>query len=703
MTDVAVHSTLDARGDSRNPASSLLHAKSIVVIGASASASKAGGRPHRILDKLGFSGEVFLVNKRHAEPIDGLHVYSDVSELPSVPDLAIVCLPASGVVQAIEACASKGIGAAVVFSNGFAESGDTGLQNALLDAAAGSVRLLGPNCLGFANFNNGVAGTFSSYLLQRDITPGSSVALVTQSGALGNSLLLSFSELQVDLQAWAATGNEADLTITDFVEAFVEDQHTRLVVTCVESLKDGHRWVDIARRARDRGKKILVVKGGASERSQALALSHSGKLLGSHVLWTEFADQLGLVSVETVNDLADVTHVGHCLQGIDFDPAKGGLGIVTSSGGLGVLLSDSCERNGVKLADLERATRDELVSALPVGASVHNPVDPTPVTDEAYLGAARTLLSDKGVGIVLVILQSLSRDYGSVAGRVADLAEFASQRNKVVAISYLAENDRLPADVEGSLRRGGVIVLPSPDRVIRAWGRLIGMPKSLDSHSSTESVATPPTAVPWREVAPWLEQVGLPVVQSATLTSAADARSFLEQVRAPVVLKIDDPAVAHKSDVGGVILNIADPGQIVDAYHKLAALGSEDAVVVGQKQVEGGLEVLVSVRRDAELGVVLSVGWGGIYTNLISDIVSAPCPLTSEEARRLVTRSRIGELLLGFRGDCGYDIDALCVLLERLSQVFSAQDRYREIEINPVRVLRDGHGCVIVDALVLPV
>lgn len=670
-------------------ASVLLNARSVVVIGASDNEAKVGARPAVILDRLGFTGSVYQINRS-----GGPGFHASLADLPETPDLAVVCLPAAAATEAVRTCAEAGVSAAVVFSNGFAESGDTALQDELRAATRGTLRLLGPNCLGFADFTTGVAGTFSSYLLKRRIRPGN-VTLISQSGALGNALMLAFESLQVDLRAWVATGNEVDLTISDFLEAFLDDDETHTIVACVESLRDGERWVPLARRAAAAGKRILVVKGGLSSRSRSLALSHSGKMLGSYALWDEFTRDLGIVSVESIGELADVAHVADCLARAGAGPSSAGLGVVTSSGGLGVLLSDAGERHGVRFADLQPGTTADLVALLPAGASVQNPVDPTPVTDEVYCGAGRILADDPDVGVVLVILQSLSRDYATVADRIVSLADHAAAVGTVVAVSYLAESDALPAEVEASLRRRGVVVLPSPDRVVRALGLLAGRRgTATEPHTGP---ATESAAMTWWDVAPWLERAQLPVVPWAAAPTAQAAVDFLAEFGGPIVMKIDDPAIGHKSDVGGVVLGISDAAGATAAHADLRRLGTG---VVAQRQAEPGLEAIVSVRRDAELGGFCSVGWGGVYADLMADLVSAPCPLSAADAHRLLARSTLGRVVAGFRGDEGYDAEAFVQLLVDLTTAFAAQSEFTEVELNPVRILRPGRGCVVVDALV---
>ena len=688
----------------RDVMANFLEPSSIAVIGASTDSSKASGRPTSLLRDYGFAGEVYPINPSHAE-VHGFPAFSDVREVPSTPDLAVICLSAEHVAEAIAQCGEKGIESAVIFANGFVETGNIDGQRSVSAAAARfGVRILGPNCLGAANPRNGVCATFSSFIQKRGLRAGST-ALLTQSGAIGNACLLAFDRLNVGLSCWVATGNESDLTILDFADYLVDDPHSSSIVCFVESHRDGERWVEIARRAQDLGKPIVVLKGGSSDRSHSLASSHSGKMLGSYEAWREFADYLGILAPETLSELSDLVHLLDVTHRTGVVPSSDGLGIVCSSGGLGVLLADQCQRHGVSLTDLAPSTALRLQRALPAAAGVTNPIDPTPVSDETYLEAAKILLDDPGVKTVLVIVNSLSRDYIDLPGRLVRLSGVAREAGKCLAVSYFSEADSFSVQTEAELRSAGVVVLPDPARIIRCQGvvgrSLAGSSRPTSKIPDSRDLLSPQGA-DWNRIASELTAIGIPVIRAQVLGSKYDAMEFIRGATGQVVMKLDDPAILHKSDVGAVVLGIVNPDEGANIYDELwAKRTSERASILGQDQAEPGVEVIVSIRKDPELGPMVSVGAGGTLAELITDISSAPCPITAEEAIALVGRTRISRLLAGYRGSNPSDIEALALVVSQLSTMPLNDLELREVELNPVRVFARGEGCVVLDALAL--
>jgi len=354
-------------------------AGSVVVVGASANHLRNPGKPLYYLSRYGYAGQLYAVNPNRQE-IFGKPSYPSITELPVAPELALVMLPAALVPDTIRQCGERGIRHGVVFGNGFADAGNQSLQADLLAAArSGGVRVLGPNCLGAVNTGNGLTATFSTYLLRKMFRRGP-VGLLTQSGAVGNAILLTFQDLGVGISKWIATGNEADLGIMDFAEYAVEDPKIRVLAFFVESVKDGWRWAAVARRARELGKPIIALKAGRGARSRRAATSHSGKMVGGYGVWRDFAIAYGIIAVDTLEEFCDSVYAISTARSM---PA-GDLGVLCGSGGLGVLIGDECERAGVRLAELTSGTVAQLRTVLPPGAGLENPIDPTPVTDPVY-------------------------------------------------------------------------------------------------------------------------------------------------------------------------------------------------------------------------------------------------------------------------------------------------------------------------------
>jgi acyl-CoA synthetase (NDP forming) len=681
--------------------SRLLNPASIALVGASPEAGKLAGRPLAYLKKYGYQGRIYPVNPKHRE-IDGVRCYATAQDLPEGIDLALILLPAKGVVEALEQCAARGVASAISIAGGFAEAGEAAEQARLTDICRRTgIRLVGPNCVGLLRPASGVTATFSSELKNGMPRPGK-VALLTQSGALGNSLLQSFNDLDIGLAYWVSTGNEADIGLLELVEHSLTDASVELIALYVEGLKQGERLQELARRARAAGKAIVVLRSGKSQLGRAAAVSHTGKLAGAWKVWCDVASQAGLITVDNLDQLVDVA--------IAFDRygyptgQKIGLGVLTVSGGLGVLISDAAAEHDLSLPAFTSATQSSLREVLPAQMTVANPVDTALFTDEkGYAHCAETVLHDASIDTLLLVLTRLAHDYKALMPWLEKLSRDAVALGKRLAVSYLSSSDPLTPDDRRVLMRAGALVLPTAERVVAALGRRQQAARLLApaGQALTDGVTS-------ASAADFLRQAQVPLVPEGVFTERAAALDFAQRETYPVVLKVVSPDIAHKSEAGGVALNLRDAQALGEAWDRMqisVAAYAPHAVITGysvQPMLSGGFELIIGCSIDPELGRVLMVGAGGIWAEVLDDVRFLALPASPEEIIQALRSLRIAPILDGARGQGALDLPAAAAAIHRLAQHFQRDSWIQEIDLNPLLVRPLGQGVVALDVLVVP-
>ncbi len=682
--------------------SRLLHPTSIALVGASPDASKLAGRPLAYLKQYGFQGGIYPVNPKHAQ-IDGVPCVASVEELPYGLDLALILLPAKGVADALEQCGRRGVASAISIAGGFAEAGDAAEQQRLTDICRHhGIRLVGPNCVGVLQPAEGVTATFSSELKNRMPRAGR-IALLTQSGALGNSLLQSFNDLDIGLAYWVSTGNEADVGLLELVEHSLYDDNVELIALYVEGLKQGERLLDLARRARAAGKAIVVLRSGKSQLGRAAAVSHTGKLAGAWKVWRDVAAQAGLIPVDNLDQLLDVAAA---FDRYGFPSAQGaqGLGVLTVSGGLGVLISDAAAEHGVALPAFATSTQAALRQVLPAQMTVANPVDTALFTDEkGYALCAETVLHDEAIGTLLLVLTTLAHDYQALLPWLERLAGEARTLRKRLAVSYLSSSDPLAPEDRRRLMRAGALVLPTAERIVAALGRrqlaaavLPAAPQPLAGSQASTSAED------------FLRHAAVPRVPEGIFSTLDAAVAFADQQGYPVVLKVVSPDIAHKSEAGGVALNLRDATALRGAWDRMVssvAAHAPRARITGysvQPMLSGGFELIVGCSIDPELGRVLMVGAGGIWAEVLDDVRFLALPASGEDITAALQSLRIAPILAGARGQGALDVAAAALAIQRLAHQFTVDGWVQEVDLNPLLVRALGKGVVALDVLVVP-
>ena len=707
------HKTVDLKA--------LMDPVAIAVVGASPDSSRIGGRPIRALLAHDYAGGIYPVNPNRSE-IQGLPCFPTLGDIPGPCDIAIVAVPASAVPGVIRECGSVRIGYAIVLSSGFAEAGESGsvLHAELLDAIADSgVRVIGPNCQGFLNFRKQVYAGFGALFEEPTGEIGTN-AFVSQSGGYGFGLSGLARDLGARFASIVAVGNAVDLGILDFIDFFLDDEGISVVTAFMEAVRDGQRLRELGARGLAAGKPILVQKVGRSAAAQRAALSHTASMVGNSALFDAAFSQGAFIPFTDVEDLVDISNIfrqSHL-------PAGSNVGILTTSGGFGVVAAESCGEFGLTVATLSAETNAALAKLVPEFGSIENPVDLTGQTFNSagqYRQVAEILLNDPAVDQLLVCTASMT---GSVMeGVVSELESVGAETSKPVSVAWSARPGAESRGGQERLLKAGVSCFPTPRRAVTAMSALSmfaerkrafdnpAIPRKVDSEPGRDAIkadeftaAANDGVIGERKARALLARSGIPAVEAVYLSphEVADLASL--PLAPPLVVKIESPELPHKSESGVVRVGIDSIESLKAAAASIerAALDAHariDAVAV--QAMAQGLECIVGGLQDEIFGPVVAVGLGGIYTEVLQDIRHGFCPLTRVDAERMISELRGAPLLFGARGQAARDVSALADVLCRVSDLMvSHSDLISELDLNPVFVGADGEGAVAADALI---
>ena len=690
----------------------LLRPQSLAIVGASPEPFSLGGNVLRNVDRFGYGGALHLVSRTRSE-IEGRACVPTIDDLPMGVDAVVLVIPAQAVKEAVAACARRGVGGVVVFASGFGEFGADGQheQDAISSTAreAGMV-VIGPNCLGLINFIDGVPLTFEPVEPQTPEGPGA--CAIAQSGAMAGNIRMALLAKNVPVAYTFSTGNEAVLAAEDVIEGLLEDPAVGLFPVFVEQIRQPQRFLTIAARARELAKPIILMHPGRSERSREAAKSHTGALAGDYAVMRTFVEREGVVLVDGLDELFDVSAL------MVHRPRPPGLGaaIMSNSGALRGLALDFCEDIGLELPVLADETVAALRSVLPEFATIDNPLDITAqgMQKPSLFGdSARALLSDPAVGALLVAAMG-----GSPAQQMAkwrSLRTVLESSEKPVALAYLGDDAPLSADCVEDIRESRVPFFRSPDRAMRALGRMMRYGRALAS--GREPIAAVPGAssnIPAVGTLPEycgkvvLAQAGIDVPRGQLASDLAAACAAASAIGYPVVLKAQAASLMHKSDAGGVAVGIADEAALEVAWQKMtasiaaAAPGLKlDGILVEAMAPPGGLELIAGARRDPNWGAVIVVGLGGIWAEALNDVRLMPADAGPKRIAGELDQLKGAKLLRGYRGTPGRDIAALVDALTRLGGLIRANPRLTEIDINPLMVYAQGQGVLALDALLV--
>jgi len=684
----------------------LFRPQSVAVIGASGDPNKIGGRPVAFLKRAGYGGAVFPINPSTAE-VQGIAAYASLGSVTHAIDQAIIALPAKAVLGALDDCAAHGVRAVQVFSAGFGEGGEQGQreQEALrAKAAAAGIRVLGPNSLGLFNTADGFFGTFATALDGAWPRAGG-VGVATQSGAFGSYFFGLAQARGVGFSHFVATGNECDVDVAECVAFMSDDPATRVIVMAVEGCKDGDRLTRALGAARAAGKPVIAMKVGVSRTGAQAAATHTGSLSGEDRVFDAVLREFGAYRAGSLEELVDVAY----LASVAPLPSGRRLAVVTTSGGIGVLMADAAEARGLELPPITDVAATRIAGRVPL-ASGANPVDTSAgiIGNLAlYADVGDAMLDTKAYDSVVCFLAHIGRNPAHWHQLREPLYALRRRHPGMPFVAVLLADEDLTRELE----QQGFAVFADPTRAINAvaacarlaeTGRAPVAPR-LDrvARSVTADVATEADA---KAV---LTDLGIAFAPELRAQSREEAAAAADALGYPVVLKILSPDIRHKTEVGGVALALADADAVKRAYEAVVgrvraqAPAARIAGVIVARQLSGGVEILVGTHGDAVFGPVIAVGSGGVLAELQDDIAIARCPVTDDAALALLDRTRAGALTRGYRGQPAADRPALGRLIARLSEIACEhRDQIAEIDLNPVLARPDG--AFALDALINP-
>ena len=690
----------------------LLRPRSIAIVGASPTPSSLGASVLANLESAGYSGQIHLINPKRNE-IHGRPCLPSVDALPEGVDCAVLAIPRAGVLDAVAACGRRGVGGVIIFSAGFAESGPEGrAEQEKLAAIARTHGMIveGPNCLGMVNFIDGVPLTFVLTAPARHAV-ARGVAVASQSGAMAAVVGVSLRKREIDISFSVSTGNEAVSNVEDYVEYLLEDSHTQVILMIVEQFRRPRKFLDLAARARALGKYIVLLHPGRCAAARASAGTHTGAMAGDYDVMRTKVARAGVFCVDTLEELLDVSEI---LLRCPSLPV-GGAAVFTESGAFKALTLDFCDRLGLPLPVLSDTTAAALRQVLPDFIPPANPLDVTAqalADPDMYRRTIPPILADNRYGSL--VLGIILTDEATSELKLPPILDAIRtlKPTKPVLFAGLDEGAQIPSEYVDQLRALGVPFFPSPERAFRALARVTEFAGQLEQPHSNEAILTEipklqSGMMPEYKSKEVLASLGIRIPVGNCVCSVETALAIATQIGYPVVLKAQAAELSHKSDAGGVVLNLNNADQLIAGWQQMQediARARPDLVlecVLVEKMSARGVELIVGARNDPEWGPVLLAGFGGVLAEVLHDLRLLPPDLTVEAIAAELCQLKCAALLRGFRGSPALDVQAAAEIVHRLGRLMLASPQIREVDINPVIVYPQGQGAVALDALIV--
>jgi len=694
--------------------------RAIAIIGASQDLNTISGQPLKFLKSHGYQGRLYPVNPRYPE-VAGVTCYPTLAQVPEVPDLVLILVNAARVADILRECGVKGVPYVIIFTSGFSEMGGEGvrLQRQLTHIAHDhGIGVIGPNCQGMINVADSVFAGFGS-VFNADYEPGA-VSMVSQSGGFGFSVMnLSSKDGRLPFRQMVTTGNEIGVSTLDFIEYFIGDPKTAIIVGYIEGLKDAGRLLEVGIRALDAGKPILMWKVGNTEQGQLAARSHTANLGGEMALYQAAFRQSGIIQVGDIQDVADYGRAFACGR----LPAGNRLAIITISGGAGILMTDECIARGMRVPKLAPQTEDKLRAFVPAFGSLLNPVDVTAAifNNTELIGLTlQAIVDDPNVDCVAMINASLQ---GELAAKVAaQIVAGAARTDKPVFICWSAREAVAP-EAYAALDAARIPRYQSPVRCGRALSALSWYaearrrrdrqkqekPAVITSAAARQTLAGRTADVAEHTAKRILVDYGIPVTREALAASKDAGLSIARSIGYPVALKVQSPDIPHKTEARAVRLNVASDAEFIAAYDELISnvrtnqRGARLEGVLVQEMAKGGIEAILGVTNDPLFGPAVMFGLGGIFAEVLKDVSFRLAPVTASVARDMVEEIAGYPVLAGARGRPRADVDALVNAIVHLSALaVDLKDHVAELDINPLFVFAEGKGVKAADALIRP-
>ena len=689
--------------------------RSVAVVGASRDPERLGHQVFQALLRDGFQGKVYPINIR-ADEVLGVPAYSHLQEVPGDVDLAVIVIPRSEVLSTVEDAAMKKVPALLVISAGFAEIGPQGkiLQDQLLRKVRGyGMRMVGPNCMGLLNTDPQVKlnASFSTVF-----PPPGRVAMSSQSGALGLAIVDLAARLGIGLNQFVSVGNKADVSTNDLLQYWEKDPQTDLILLYLESFGNPRKFSRIARRVA-RHKPIVVVKSGRTSAGQRAAGSHTAALASSETLVEALFQQSGVIRADTLKEMFDLAKM------LAHQPLLQGQRVVilTNSGGPGILCADACSAAGLDVPQISSELQEKLRAFLPAEASVKNPIDMVAsASTENYRKALEILLTAQEADVVVVIYIPVGPDRSEAVARAVlagSKAALDQGIRKPVLMNFLAGN----AETHIQDERQTIPVYAYPEDVARVLGKIDRYTRWLarkpgrafhDPHFQVEQARRIVETAKRERGGGWLSALetrellkafGIQMPPGALAKSPDEAAAIAEEIGYPVAAKLSSLKIIHKTEMGGVALNIQSEQELREAFRRIQdkataiACDSMEGILV-QPMVQAGVEVMAGLSWDPSFGPLIAFGLGGIFVEILQDVQFRLTPLTDREAREMIEGIRGFPLLQGYRGHPAGDVEALQDLLLRFSALAELLPEIHEGDLNPIFALPPGQGYAVVDA-----
>ncbi len=680
--------------------------KSVAIVGASNDPARIGGRPVLLLKDLGFKGAIYPINPK-LEEVQGIKAYPSLNDIPGPVDFALVAVPAKIVNSIVRQAVTKRVKTVMIFSSGFSELGEEGrvMQDELAAIARESeVRIIGPNCLGLFNSAIRFYCSFSSFFEREQPNPGG-LAIVSQSGAFGSHLSSLAHMRGLDMTYWITTGNECDVHVAEIIKLFAEKDDVHAIFAYAESIKDGDILAQGLETARAARKPVIFVKVGSSEIGAKAASSHTASLAGEDIIYDAVLKQFGAYRARTTEEAIDICYAVRPR----IYPVGKRLGIVTISGGGGILMADAATEYGLDVPEMPDDAQDEMKEMMPF-AGPRNPVDVTGqiYNDMSVVSKFTRLMLDRGN------YDGLIGFWTSVAGspKVSPVLRrelnqaMAGTENKLFIQSMIA-----PPEIRAEYEADGYPCFEDPTRAIAAMAALMFFGISFNAGPQDIPEVPllpdlPDSALGERETKEILADFGLPVVADLLVKTAAEAAIATNKAGCPVAMKIASPDILHKTDIGGVKLRLEGADFVSAAFDEIIANAKKampdariDGVLVSP-MVADGVDCILGAKIDPVFGPMVMFGLGGVFTEVLKDISFRRAPISQKTARGMIDDLKGVALLKGVRGAEPSDLDSLSAVISKLSLFAAAHaDAIESIEINPIRALPEG--CIGLDALIV--
>lgn len=687
---------------------------SVAVIGASVTLDSVGNSIFSNILQCNFHGAVYPVNPKY-QNIMSVKAYKDVLTIPDPIDLAVICVPSKTVVKVMKQCAEKGVKGIVLITAGFKEIGEEGkkLEDEVIAIAdKHKIALIGPNVLGIINTQKNIM--LNANFALKMPKPGN-VALISQSGAIGVAALDYVHQHDLGLSKFVSIGNKAVIDESDVLEYLIDDDETQIITIYAEDIGNPARFVEMAKKANAKFKPIIIIKTGRSVRGAMAIQSHTGALSTSDTAYDALFAQCGVIRVETLAQLFEYADGFTCLV----QPKGNRIVVITNGGGMGVIATDAAERNGLEMTTFETKTLKALKSKLPPTANIHNPVDIIGDADAERLKDALSVIkNDKNVdAIIISILPTAETDMDAIA---ANLCDFAKSNPDVPILANLLSLEAEPTFAQ-LLKKANIPNFDFPETDIRVLAAMIKYYKWIKQPKDKEKtfevnknqVRTVLDTVKKENRINFTEPESYKILQAYGMKvvdyrMAKDLEKIIVaayQIGYPVVLKIVSPDILHKIDVGGLAINLKNEDELKKAFKDISESvksknpGAKIQGYLVQKYFTAkGIEIIAGANAIKGFGSLIMFGLGGTLVELFKDVAFRLTPLTKTDALNMIEETKGYQILKGYRGQTSYDINSIVDYLLRLSQLVTDFSEIKELDMNPIKVLEDGKGIIIMDA-----